>query len=65
MKLREQEIRIATIHATAWERAFNIAKENSERRNDVDKMALRTLSTFALILGGEYRRIANAEMTDE
>lgn len=59
MKLSDQERSDAMLHATVWENVFNVAGENAVRRNDIDRNLLRNLSIFALIIAGEYRKIAN------
>lgn len=50
----------ARISATVWENVFRVCQENADRRTDIDRNIMRTLGTFALIVGGEYRRLANA-----
>lgn len=58
-KITEAQKEDALLHATVWEAAFSTLKYNSENRQDVDQKALSSLATFALIVGCEYRRVAN------
>jgi hypothetical protein len=55
----DEEKRSAKLHATVWENAFNVATENAGRRTDIDQGTMKTLGVFALIMAGEYRKIAN------
>jgi hypothetical protein len=61
----DEDKRTASLHATVWERTFNIASENAGRRTDIDQTAMKTLAVFALMIGGEYRKIANGSKIDE
>ena len=53
----------AKMHATVWQNVFNECQRNTNP--DIDRNVLRTLATFALIVGGEYRRIANSGKFDD
>ena len=61
----DSERQTARLHATVWENVFNAASENAGRRTDIDQGVMRTLATFALIVGGEYRTIANGREIDD
>lgn len=55
----------AKMHATVWENVFHTALENAQRRTDLDHNVMKALGTFALMVGGEYRKIGNgAEIAD-
>jgi hypothetical protein len=49
----------AVMQATVWDMVASICGENAERRTDINRDLMKTLATFALIVGGEYRRVAN------
>lgn len=64
-KPTDDERQSARLHATVWERTFNVATENAGRRTDIDSGVMKTLGVFALILAGEYRKIANGSEIDD
>ena len=54
----------AKLHATVWANVFNVALESADRAllrrtDDIDQSVMRTLGTFALMIAGEYRKIAS------
>jgi hypothetical protein len=55
----------AKMHATVWESVFHTAQENANRRTDLDRNVMTALATFALMVGGEYRRIGNGKDIDD
>lgn len=64
-KLTKEQKEIAKLHATAFEETFHTATENAGRRTDIDRELLYALGVFALMIGGEYRKIANKGETDD
>lgn len=64
-KATDEQRADARLHATVWENVFHTAQENANRRTDLDRPTMTALATFALMVGGEYRRVANSGNYDE
>lgn len=60
-----EEKREALIHATVWEDVFHTCKYNADHRHDIDRGTMTALATFALIVGGAYRKVANSGRFEE
>lgn len=57
--LIHEEQRMAKIHATVWENVHAVLTENASRRTDIDTQQFRTFAIIALVIGCEYRKVAN------
>lgn len=62
MKATDSQIEAAIMHATVWENVFDECRLNANRQylNPEKELILSSLATFALYIGGEYRRVANS-----
>jgi hypothetical protein len=66
MKITEQQIADAILHATVWEGAATQTRENAHRRQSIVQQDpqgtaghLHALADFALIVAGNYRKVVN------
>jgi hypothetical protein len=65
MKPTKEMKATALLHATVWENTFHECQQQANHRQDIDRNTMVTLASFALVVGGEYRKIAyGSEVAD-
>jgi hypothetical protein len=66
MKTTPEQRAEATLHATAWERAWDLLRKTQESTSQhVDHAQVKSLSQLAMSVAAGYREIANGKDLEE